>query len=178
MGIRLSGMASGMDTEKIIKDLMKSQREPVNRLQRNKYSIEWKRDAYREMNTLLADLQNSLKNLRMSSTFNKKVASSENDSMVSVNAKGTPALSSYSVKVKQLAEASTPPKVAFDTEITDVKTKSDTNYTLRLQKGSKSEDIEITTDDSIESVISKINNSNMGIKATFFNGQLAMTSED
>jgi len=178
MGIRISGMASGMDTEKIIKDLMKAQREPVNRLQRNKYTIEWKRDAYREMNTLLADLQNSLKNLRMSSTFSKKVASSDNDSIVSATSKGKPALSSYTVTVKQLAEAATPPMAAYNTGITDPKTSSDQNYTLRLQKGSETKELEITTDDTIESVISKINSSNIGIKATFFNGQLAMTSED
>lgn len=30
--IRFTGMASGLDTEKMIKDLMKAQREPVNRL--------------------------------------------------------------------------------------------------------------------------------------------------
>ena len=82
MGLRISGMASGMDTEKMVKDIMKAQREPINRLQRSKYAIEWKRDAYREMNTLLADLQNSLKTLRLSSTFNKQVASSDNDSIV------------------------------------------------------------------------------------------------
>lgn len=178
MGIRISGMASGMDTEKIIKDLMKAQREPVNRLQRSKYLVEWKRDAYREMNTLFADLQNSLKNLRMSSSFGKKIASSENDSIVAATSKGTPSLSSYTVEVKELAKASTPPLAEFNTGITDPKTKSDSNFKLTLNKGSETKVIDITTDDSLENVINKINNSSMGVKATLYNGKLVMTSED
>lgn len=178
MGIRITGMASGMDTEKMIKDLMKAQREPVNRLQRSKSSIEWKRDAYREMNTLLADMQSSLKNLRLSSSFNKKVASSENDSIVSATSKGIPAMSSYTVEVIELAKASTPPKLEIDMGTTDLKTKSDLDYTLTLQKGTESKEINITTNDSLENIISKINTSNMGIKATFYNGKLVMASED
>ncbi|MBW5468694.1 flagellar filament capping protein FliD [Brevibacillus formosus] len=178
MGIRITGMASGMDTEKMVKDLMKAQREPVNRLQRNKYSVEWKRDAYREMNTVLADLQNSMKNLRMSSSFNKKVATSENDSIVSVTSKGTPAMASYAIEVIELAKASTPPKVEFDPGTTDPKTKSDSNFTLTLKKGTETINLDITTDDSLESMINKINSSSAGVKATFFNGKLVMSSED
>ncbi|MED4780407.1 flagellar filament capping protein FliD [Brevibacillus choshinensis] len=185
MGIRLSGMASGMDTEKIVKDLMKTQREPVNRLQRSKYTLEWKRDAYREMNTLLADMQNSLKNLRLSGTFSKKVASSENDSMVSANVKGRPAVSSYTIEVEKLAIAGTPPTAEFDTGVTDVKQKIGSGFTLKLQTDKQPDDsfaaskeIVIDAEDSIESIMSKINSSNAGVKATFFNGKLVMSSED
>lgn len=184
MGLRISGMASGMDTEKIIKDLMKAQREPVNRLQRNKYTIEWKRDAYREMNTLLADLQNSLKNLRMSSTFSKKVASSENDSAVTVIAKGRPALQSYTVNVTKLAVAGTPPTAEFHTGATDAKQQiggSSFNLTIKLKQSdgsfAPSSPIPIDANDSIESIIDKVNSSSTGIKASFFNGKLVMTSE-
>jgi len=190
MGLRISGMASGLDTEKIIKDLMKTQREPINRLQRSKYSIEWKRDAYREMNTLLADLQNSMKNLRMASTFNKKVALSDNDGFVSVNAKGKPALSSYTVKVTKLAVAGTPPTAVFDTGLTDVKQKVETGFTLKIQTDKQAspvdpanpyattKEIVIEDGDSLEVIMNKINASNTGVKATFYNGKLVMSSEN
>lgn len=174
MGIRISGMASGMDTEKIIKDLMKTQREPINRLQRNKYLTEWKRDSYREMNTLLADLQNSLKTLRMSSSFSKKVASSENDSIVSASAKGRPAMESYAITVEQLAKPATPPMAVFS----PASTTNAAEFTLTLTKGAETKDFIIKENQSIETTIREINSANLGIKATFFDGKLALTSED
>lgn len=184
-GIRITGMASGLNTEQIIKDLMKVQREPVNRLTRSKIYTEWKRDAYREMNTLLADLQNSLKNLRLSSSFQKKIASSENDGVVSAAVRGVPSLSSYTVEVEKLAVAGTPPMVQFDTGVTDSKQKiGGSGFTIKLQKGTnpdgtpKEVSITVSADSTIDSMISNINNSNIGVKATFFNGKLVLTSTD
>lgn len=191
MGIRISGMASGMDTEKIIKDLMKAQREPVNRLQRNKYSTEWKQDAYRDMNSILADLQNTMKSLRMSGSFNKKVASSENDNIASAKVVGKPSLSSYTVEVTSLAKAGTPPTAEFNTAVTDSKTAiggSDFSFTIRKDTdgsgtidSSDAAGVTISVagaDDSLETVVNRINSANAGVKASVFNNKLVLTSED
>jgi flagellar hook-associated protein 2 len=190
MGIRISGMASGMDTEKMIKDLMKAQREPVNRLQRNKYSTEWKRDAYRDMNTLFADMQNSLKNLRMTSSFNKKVAASENDSVATAKVVGKPTLSSYTIEVQDLAKAGTPSRAEFSTGVTDPKSPiGGTDFTITVGKDTNGDGtvdtndaagipISVSATDTLENVITKINNTNTGVKASFFNNKLVLTSED
>ncbi|MGG4497729.1 flagellar filament capping protein FliD [Brevibacillus reuszeri] len=186
MGIRLSGMASGMDTEKMIKDLMKAQREPVNRLQRSKYSVEWKRDAYRDMNTLFADLQTTMKNLRMSSTFNKKTAISDNDSIASAKVVGNPTLSSYSVEVVSLAKASTPARAEFQTSVTNSKDAiGGPDFTITIKKDTNGdgtmEEVPLTfagATDSIESIVNKINSSKSGVKASFFDKKLVITSED
>ncbi|MED1722401.1 flagellar filament capping protein FliD [Brevibacillus parabrevis] len=189
MGIRISGMASGMDTEKMIKDLMKAQREPVNRLQRSKYSVEWKRDAYREMNSLLVDLQNSMKNLRLSSSFNKKTATSENESIVSAKVVGKPNLSSYTVEVISLAKAGSPPSAEFNTGITDIKSPiGGSDFTITIGKDSNGDGtidsgdaaipIPLSATDTMEGVINKINSAKAGVKASFFNNKLVLTSED
>lgn len=190
MGIRISGMASGMDTEKIIKDLMKAQREPVNRLQRSKYSIEWKRDSYRDMNTILVDLQNSMKELRLSSSFAKKTATSENDSIVSAKVVGKPNLSSYTLEVKNLAIPGTPPSADYNTGITDAKSAIGGNdFTITIGKDSNGDgtidgndstgiSISVSGQDTMENVINKINSAKAGVKASFFDNKLVLTSED
>ncbi|RNB53839.1 flagellar hook protein [Brevibacillus gelatini] len=185
MGIRISGMASGLDTEKIIKDLMKTHREPVNRLQRSKYSIEWKRDAYREMNSLFADLQNSLKTLRMSSTFNKKTVTSDNESVASAKVVGSPSLSSYTVEVDQLAKPSIPARAEFLTNVTDSKAAiGGSDFTMTIKKDTNGDgtleevSLNFAGTDSIDSIVSKINSSKSGVKASFFDGKLVLTSED
>ncbi|MED1944683.1 MULTISPECIES: flagellar filament capping protein FliD [Brevibacillus] len=179
MGIRISGMASGMDTEKMIKDLMKAQREPVNRLQRSKTSIEWKRDAYRDMNTILADLQNTLKDLRLSSSFNKKTATSENDNVTSARVVGKPTLSSYTVEVLNLAKAGSPPSAEFTTGLTDSKgVIGGADFTIAINKDGVEVPISVLGTDTMEGVLNKINNAKSGVKASFFNNKLVLTSED
>ena len=55
-GLRISGLASGMDVDKIVSDMMKAERIPLDKLHQNKTYTEWQRDDYRTMNTALSEL--------------------------------------------------------------------------------------------------------------------------
>ncbi|MBO8164303.1 MAG: flagellar filament capping protein FliD [Brevibacillus sp.] len=182
--IRFGGIASGLDTEKIIKELMKVERMPVDRLQKKKQLEEWKRDAYREMNSLLLELQQTVDKLRFSGTFNKKIATSENTDYVSAKATGKPGLSSYAIEVISLAEPSTPPTVEFTPNPTpaDSKTALGASFTFSIDKtiDGTPTTVNITVDpsDTIDSVIQKVNDANIGVKATYFNGKLVFSSTD
>ncbi|MED1952369.1 flagellar filament capping protein FliD [Brevibacillus centrosporus] len=173
--IRFTGMASGLDTENMVKELMKARKEPMNRIIRTKQTDEWKRDAYREMNTLLMDLRTSVDSLRFSGNFNKKKASSENDAITSVNAVGTPKLSSYAIEVKQLAKAEMPAAVqlAVDPSITSSKAAiGGTGFTLNVNGKS----VSVSATDTIEKVIANIKAANAGVEATFVDGKLLLSS--
>ncbi len=50
---RLSGLATGLDTESIIKQLMDVERAPINKLEQKKLKTEWTLDAYRNVTTSL-----------------------------------------------------------------------------------------------------------------------------
>ncbi|MDL5376605.1 flagellar filament capping protein FliD [Exiguobacterium mexicanum] len=82
--IRFGGLASGIDTDTIIKQLMQVERAPVDKLEQKKQSTEWKRDAYREINRSLMTLRNSAVDLMFSRNFYAKTASSSDESRVSV----------------------------------------------------------------------------------------------
>lgn len=174
MGIRISGMASGLDTEKIVKDLMKTQREPVNRLQRQKIMNEWKRDAYREMNTLLADLQNTINSIRYTASFNKKVAITQNDSMVSAKVTGNPKSSSYAIEVGQLAKAEMPAAVSLtvDASITSSSQKVGSAFKFTIE----GKTVDVLADDTVDQVIQKINNAGAGVEAQFLDNKLIIKS--
>jgi flagellar hook-associated protein 2 len=190
--IRFSGMASGLDTEKIIKELMKAEQAPVNRLKRNKQLEEWKRDSYREMNALLLDLQKTVDTLRFSGNFNKKIATSENDSYVSAKVTGKPSLSTYTVEVRNLAKAATPPMKEFsvDPSITNPSANiggSDFSFTISkdldgngsIDPATEQKTISVTAaSSSIDSIINEVNAAGMGVKASYFNNKLVFTSEN
>lgn len=86
--IRMGGLVSGLETESIVKNLMKAQSAPLNKLLQKKQTEEWRRDQYREMNALLSDLKNKTFDMKLQSTYQKKELTSNNDSIVSVKTKG------------------------------------------------------------------------------------------
>ena len=59
MVTRISGLASGMDIDSIVKGLMDAERVPLDKLYQKKTYTEWQRDDYRTMNTALSELDTS-----------------------------------------------------------------------------------------------------------------------
>lgn len=106
--MRIGGLASGMDIDQIVKDLMRVERLPLQKLQQEKQILEWKRDDYRAMNTLLLDFRSLLTQMKMTSQYRVRTASSTNEDFVTATATGAAAQASYSIaKVSQLAAAET-----------------------------------------------------------------------
>lgn len=104
--MRITGMATGLDTDQLVKDLMKAERLPVSNMYRNKQLLEWKQTNYREMNTKLLSLRNSVFNMSLQSTFKKYNATSSNESVVKVSATGSASLTSFTLnKVTSLAKS-------------------------------------------------------------------------
>ncbi|MDR6123773.1 flagellar hook-associated protein 2 [Bacillus sp. SLBN-46] len=107
--LRVSGLASGMNTDEIVANLVKVQSARLNKMQQSKTLATWKTDAYRDVNKKVNDFYNSMKDLRLESTFNKKTSSSSDESIVSATVSGIPSLSSYEITNVQQAQ---PPKAA------------------------------------------------------------------
>ncbi|MBM7661583.1 flagellar hook-associated protein 2 [Bacillus mesophilus] len=106
--MRISGLASGMDTESIVRDLMKAERIPLNKLKQQKQRLEWQRDGYREMNSLLLSLRNETFNMKLSSKYRVRSVNSTDDNKVTASATSLATESSYSItEIRRLASAAT-----------------------------------------------------------------------
>lgn len=106
--IRFGGLASGIDTDTIIKQLMQAERMPVDKLEQQKQTTEWKRDAYREINRSLMTLRNTAVDLMFSRNFYAKTSSSSDESRVSVVAGPSSGNTAIRIEsVSQLATAAT-----------------------------------------------------------------------
>ncbi|RSD25194.1 flagellar hook-associated protein 2 [Mesobacillus subterraneus] len=105
-GIRVGGLASGMDIDQIITDLMKAERMPLDKLAQKKQYLEWQRDDYRSINKSLLELDQLIFDgvLRQSS-FSKKTVSVSNPGAVSIKNINSTADFSGSIQVKRLASA-------------------------------------------------------------------------
>jgi len=104
--MRISGLVSGIDVDQMVKDLMKAERIPLNKLYQQKQYLEWQRDAYREVNSLLLSLRDAALNLRLSQTFKGRKVTSSNENLVTATAAAGASSISYTIqKVSQLASA-------------------------------------------------------------------------
>lgn len=193
--MRISGLASGIDTDSMVKELMTAARTPLNTLNQKKQIVEWQRESYREVNSKLVDFRNNkLSNYRLSQTMNTQTAVvSGNTSAVSAVAKNTANGIAMSVVVEKLATKSgiekvltIPPqsKTDSDPQLADSNTTlgqlgsgSTGDYTVKIN----GQDFKFSSTDTIASVVNKIN-SNKDAKATAIfdevTGKLSITASE
>ncbi|KIL46579.1 flagellar hook protein [Jeotgalibacillus alimentarius] len=106
--MRIGGLASGMDIDSIVKNLMQAERMPLQKLQQDKQRLEWQRDDYRTINTLMMDFRTTLTQMKLSTSFRARSVSSSNEALVTATASSAAQQGSYSIsRVDQLAKAET-----------------------------------------------------------------------
>lgn len=106
MGIRLTGINSGMDTDSIVQALMSAQSYKKTKIEAKKTKLEWKKDLWSELNTKIYNFYtNSLSKIRLQGTFKTKAATSSDNSKVTATATSSAAEGTYKIKVNSLASA-------------------------------------------------------------------------
>jgi len=193
--IRFGGMASGLDTESMVKELMKAERAKVDKLQQSKQTKTWVQEAYNDMNKSFAnfilDSKKALGITRTSSTGSTystsyssftwvKSASSSNESTFTATATTSAVSGTHSIKVEKLA---TGVNVASGVDIAVRNGKADVTSTTTLSElgiadgtvtfEGASGPISYLANETVAELVSKINSlkdasgNALGIKATF-----------
>ena len=175
MAMRVTGMMSGLDTETIIQELVAAKRTKVDDLKKEQTKLEWKQDAWKELNSKIKKLYTgTLSDLRYQSSYMKKATKTSNDNLVSVTAKDNAMDSVQSLEIKKLAKAGyLTGDVITDKDGNKVTSGSKLVDKLGIEAGSKFEitsggkTVEITVDENmtISSLVSKLQS--VGVKANF-----------
>ncbi|AOC92629.1 flagellar hook-associated protein 2 [Bacillus sp. L381] len=165
MVTRITGLNSGLDVDSLVKKLMDAEKQPLNKLNQKKQTLEWKRDAYREMNTQITDMYSTtFNNMLMSTNWNKKTVTSS-DSSVSAVAVSAEQNISTSMSVQQLA---TPTTYKSSGSINFTSGQSQTlKFNVTNPGDTKPTEVNVTiaATDTIDDVISKLNSSGLGVTA-------------
>ncbi|WP_113930738.1 flagellar hook-associated protein 2 [Bacillus sp. P14.5] len=104
--MRIGGLATGMDTDQIVKDLMKAEKLPLDKMEQKKTYMEWQRDDYREINKELFDFSNSIfDGVMKQSTFTQKTVNISNPDAVSIRNINSTSDFSGTLNVESLATA-------------------------------------------------------------------------
>jgi len=110
---RIVGLASGMDTDTIIQNAMKAEQAKMDRLYKNNTKLEWKRDAYQDINSQLQEFRNkfmsalSADNVFSASTYKAFKTNLSSNSYVNVVANTNAYASQHIISKVTLAESAT-----------------------------------------------------------------------
>ncbi|MGY0656359.1 flagellar hook-associated protein 2 [Bacillus subtilis] len=166
MVTRITGLASGMDIDDIVSKLMQTERAPLDKLKQKKQTLEWQRDSYREVNTKIKELQDYMSNNKLTypSTFQSKTVTSSNESVLTATGSVSAPNSSSTVEVASLATAAT-----YKASNYTGYTQGDYNLVFNVvapgETTAKTVNISVTSADTIDNVISKLNSSDLGVSA-------------
>lgn len=149
--IRLSGLASGMDIDTLVQDLMKTERTPLDSLSKKKQFLIWQREDYRTINTSMLAFRKAAEGLKYEKNFNQTVASSSDDKVASIVSSSSSFASTFQVQVDQLATGATMVGGAMEADLTKALGASGT---LTINDV----DIKIDSKATIDAIVTSINN--------------------
>lgn len=177
MTMRMTGMMSGMDTESIIQELVAAKRTKVDDVKKKQTKLEWKQDAWKELNTKLKNLQSKyLNNMRFSTAYMKKTTKVSNSSAVSVITGENAVNGVQSLQVEQLARTAYLTGAEMKSakgSLTALSKLSDLtggesiagSGQIKIQAGSKEVSMTITADTTISDVMNQLKDA--GLNANF-----------
>lgn len=146
--MRIGGLASGMDIDQMVADLMKAERMRVDSVRQKRQLAEWQQEDYRTVNNALMTLRTSTISMRLQGSYLAKTASSSNESAFSATASSSAGAGSYNVTVWQLAEGVTR---GSQGQLAEERNADNTLKTLKEQFSSLSDTITFTLEGKVGS---------------------------
>ncbi|WP_337103590.1 flagellar filament capping protein FliD [Paenibacillus sp. YIM B09110] len=107
--MRLSGLASGLDVDSMVKELMKARQSSYTNLVKKRTLSEWKQEDYRSISTKIVDFRNNkLTNYNMSNAISAKTSQVSGDTnALTINSTSSTATGTISVEVTNVASTAT-----------------------------------------------------------------------
>ncbi|WP_105616942.1 flagellar filament capping protein FliD [Vallitalea okinawensis] len=175
--IRFSGMASGIDTESMVTELMKAEETKMDNLEKDLQMLEWQKEAWEEANAKIYEFYtNDLYKMKQQSTYMKNNATVSDTGIMQVTAGATAIKGVHGFNVTQLAKGS-----YLTGKLTSTADNSTTMSTLSAGAFASSDDITlkvstdggttetevtINKDDTMAEVVEKLNTVS-GINVSF-----------
>ena len=171
-GLQLGGLASGLDTNLIISQLMAIERRPRARLERQQAAVQARQDALRDINAKLKSLKLAASGLTSAAAWTPQQTLTSTDSArVAFAATGAVAAGTYDVAVQQLATTASQTWSTQQrnnpSQLTFTHTGSGTQYV-----------IDIAPNSTVDQIVSAINaDASVPVTAVNYNGQLLLQAK-
>lgn len=157
-GINFAGLATGIDTESIIQRLVEMQSRPLQQLMVRKSQLNARMSAFDQFQGLVRNLQTAAGALSTRNAFNILKGTSTDTNVVTVNPSAEALPGTYEIRVSRLAQAH---KIVSGAHSSDT---AELGVSGRFLLNGKM--IEVSANDTLRSIATKINNANAGVTAS------------
>jgi flagellar hook-associated protein 2 len=164
--ITLSGF-NNIDFQAIVDILIKSEREPINRLETQKKNEQNRLSAYTSLSTNLSSLQSAFAALQASSAFGSLQASSSDTEILTASATASASKGSFTINVTSLARPQTTSSAAG--QFSDINATILDGGTLSLTQNGTTTSIDLTGVSTLAQLRDAINAQQLGVKASIIN---------
>ena len=156
--ITFGGLASGIDTNSIITELMKIERRPIDRLENDKNYLQTRLKAFSDFESKLNELKSSFEALDTSREFRSYSVNPASEEFFTVDANSTAAPGSYGIEVVNLAQVQKDVSVGYSSSSDGIFSAGtiDINGTV----------ITVNDGDSLADIVDAINTANTGTTPT------------
>lgn len=205
-GVRMTGLASGLDTESLVKQLSDAYQTKVDNAKKKQMKAEWKKEAWASLNTKLMDFyKGALNTFKSAGTYNSKLVNGTlNGVKVTANSKAVSGNHKIQVKSTANAQMWTGHKIntgtytaSSYTAITDTSKKiselydkngysiqnalNGSSFTVQNAEDGSKVDVNINIDENttVDDLLQDINTQldGTGLKASMTQGRLTFTNE-
>lgn len=161
-GIRFSGLASGLDTESIVSQLINLERLPIQRLQTQQRGLQQQQAAFTQFKSQLQGLNGSLSTLALPNGFAGTKSTSSDNNIVTVASSATSTPGVFDLVVNRLATTHKVASKGFTNPADDL------GLTGTFSVNGK--ELTLETTDSLTEVAAKINGLKADVTASIING--------
>ena len=180
MAIRLSGLNSGLDTDAIVQELVSAYSLKTQKYQKAQTKLEWKQDAWKNLNTKIYNLYTNVSNLRFSSSYNIRKTTVSDSTKATVSASTDAVIGTQTLNISKTAQAGyltgtklnlknteeSGKKVTSSSTLADLGyTGADTEITIKTKDGEKKVAVSKTT--KISDFVMAVKNADAGVNINF-----------
>lgn len=161
-GIRFSGLASGIDVESIINQLVSLEQAPIQRLRAQSAQIQARQTIFGQFKSSLQAFNTAASSLSIPAAFSLNQASVSDDTLLGVSVTDSAVPGTYAVNVTQMAKAH---KL---TSAAQTNTTTALGYAGEFLVNGKK--VSVTAEDTLSTIAGKVNALGVGVSANVIDG--------
>ena len=187
MTLRVTGLASGLDTESIISELVSVNSYKVASLQKAQTKLSWKTDAWKSMNTKVYSFYTStLSDLRFSSSYSTRKTTVSDSDVATVKTSSKASNTTQSMRVEKMAKAGYLTGGELDGSVTADTKLSEIDPSLAGQTGKiglkigggETIELEITEETTVQDVVDQLKEHGLNANFDAKNQRMFISAED
>ena len=169
MATTVGGLASGLDTDSIVSQMMAVERKPITQLETRRVKFQALSAAFKDLNSRLNTLKTRTDALKDPATFFGRSVTSSDETVATATAGNGTVVGTFTLTTTVLAKGSIAAAGVTKAALTDTVASADGNFEFKLGATGSVVSVPVTTANTLDELVAAINAKNAGVRATTVN---------